>query len=184
MEKNICNNEKKYISDIIGNAYKEWGREDTIFLTASTGAGKSQFILHDFLEWQIQQTKQNRERREHRNILYLVNRKILKKQIQKDLEGRESDFFEKFRVNYNNYITIATYHNLENGIKKKGIDTIKWMKHFWCVICDECHYFYTDSNFNTETELSYLAIREVFDTKLQIYISATADKVKKIYKNI
>ena len=100
MEKNICNNEKKYISDIIGNAYKEWGREDTIFLTASTGAGKSQFILHDFLEWQIQQTKQNRERREHRNILYLVNRKILKKQIQKDLEGRESDFFEKFRVNY------------------------------------------------------------------------------------
>ena len=51
------------------------------------------------------------------------------------------------------------------------------MNLFSCVIYDECHYFYADSNFNTNTELSYSVLRKVFDNKLQIYVSATPEEM-------
>lgn len=43
---------------------------------------------------------------------------------------------------------------------------------------DECHYFYMDSDFNTYTELSYDCLRRHFCSKIQIFMSATMERVK------
>lgn len=164
----------EYISEIINDKYQQWRSNDTIFITASTGAGKSYFILHIFLKWQI---------RNEKKTLYLVNRRILAEQLKKELNQEISpELYREFgpqRGGVDNYITITTYQGIEKGlIGNDPAKEIQWLSSFDCVVCDECHYFYTDSNFNTRTELSYLAIQEVFDTKLQIYLSATPDKIK------
>lgn len=166
-----------YISEEIGEEYRGWGERDIIFITAPTGSGKSYFMLHNFLKQVIKRGWR---------MLYLVNRRILKEQLKKELEEVEDEICEEFEemgfseISIENYITILTYQNIENRLQGKECDEeIIFIKKFTCVVYDECHYFYTDANFNTSTELSYLFLRKIFDNKLQIYISATPDKIKK-----
>lgn len=64
--------EKRFVSDEIGEKYKEWKNRNIIFITSPTGSGKSYFILHIFLKWAI---------KNNMRILYLVNRRILKMQL-------------------------------------------------------------------------------------------------------
>lgn len=168
--------ERQYISDEIGNEYLKWTYGDIVFITASTGAGKSHFILNVYLDWIIQRGGR---------LLYLVNRRILREQLQNEVNTEIARVISgKYRLDTNiqNYIEITTYQALENRLKSSYYEACKClesMQKFTCVVCDECHYFYTDSNFNTGTELSLELIRELFEFKLQIYISATADPIKK-----
>ena len=171
-EEGITMNErKKYVADEIQMEYKEWKPGEIILITASTGRGKSYFILHTYLRWAIENN--------HR-ILYLVNRKILQKKLKEEL--KEIELYGEFgldSIDINQYIYIDTYQNIENSLKNFGaLEKLKWMNKFQVVVCDECHYFYTDSNFNTGTELSYLAIKEIFARKIRIFISATMEKIK------
>lgn len=165
------NERKKYVADEIKMKYKEWEPGEVIFITASTGSGKSYFILHTYLKWAIEKGYR---------LLYLVNRKILQKQLKEEL--KEIEFYEEFEldsIDINQYIYIDTYQNIENSLKNFGaLEKLKWMDKFQVVVCDECHYFYTDSNFNTGTELSYLAVKEIFARKIRIFISATMEKIK------
>ena len=39
----------KFISDVIGEEFKEWKRGDIIILAAPTGCGKSTFVLEKLL---------------------------------------------------------------------------------------------------------------------------------------
>lgn len=163
----------EYISDKIGEEYMNWEGRNIIFITAPTGTGKSYFILHIFFKWIV---------RNNLKMLYLVNRKILKEQLEEELHGEvEDEIYQEFGIKrfLPNYITITTYQSIENGLKgKKYLETNNFIQGFQCVVCDECHYFYSDSNFNTNTELSYLFLRKVFNNRIQIYISATPDKIR------
>lgn len=164
----------QYISQKIGDEYKEWSWGESIFITASAGAGKSYFILHTYLKWVIEKNWR---------VLYLVNRKILKKQLEEEAEQAFMNMGMSI-MDFSKYLSIETYQNVENGLKSADpFPTMNWMNKFQCVVCDECHYFYTDSNFNTGTELSFLAIKEMFKRKIRIYISATMDKVKQYIEN-
>ena len=69
----MMTNEKKYLADQIGEEYKSWKEGELIFIQAPTGTGKSYFILNVLLDWAVL----NRF-----SILYLVNRKVLKSQIE------------------------------------------------------------------------------------------------------
>ena len=164
----------EYVSDKIGEEYQQWGKRDIILITAPTGTGKSYFILHTFLKWIV---------KNNWKMLYLVNRKILKKQLEEELcEEVEDEIYQEFGMFgdfLERYITVSTYQSIENGLKgAKQQETIQFILGFACVVYDECHYFYSDSNFNTSTELSYLFLRKEFNNKLQIYISATPDKIR------
>ena len=172
--------ERRYISDEIGNEYLKWTYGDIVFITASTGAGKSHFILNVYLDWIIQRGER---------LLYLVNRRILREQLQNEVNTEIARVISEkngLDTNIQNYIEITTYQALENRLKSSYYEACKClgsMQKFACVVCDECHYFYTDSNFNTGTELSFALIRELFSNKLQIYISATADSIKEAMEN-
>ena len=165
---------KRYLSDVIGDGYKEWRNGDIILITAATGAGKSYFILHTYLKWAIE--KQFK-------ILYLVNRKILKEQLEDILSEINRENKREHGIcaeDISDYISIRTYQSIENKLKNFFINRVQEdLNKFACVVCDECHYFYTDSNFNTGTEVSYSIIKDLFKGKIRIYISATMDKIKK-----
>lgn len=77
----------EYISDEIGEKYLKWKERDIIFINAPTGSGKSYFMLHNFLKQVIKRGWR---------MLYLVNRRILKEQLKKELEEVEDEICEEF----------------------------------------------------------------------------------------
>lgn len=165
----------KHISDEIGQEYREWKAGDMVFIKAPTGSGKSYFILHIFLKYIIESGSK---------LLYLVNRRVLQEQLQEELDN---DIYDEViscfgrHIDLKRYIQIFTYQYLESRIKGGILHTVNELQEYSHVVCDECHYFYADSNFNTNTELSFDCIRREFDCKVQIYMSATIDGLKEAY---
>lgn len=168
-----------YISEKIGKSYEQWIEGDVILITGPTGSGKSRFIFYDLLPWAIRQG--------HR-ILYCVNRRILEKQLQKELDSEvRNELYRTFAdpmLNVENYISIETYQNIEKNIlDNKLCGVVSKLKQYDIVVYDECHYFYADSGFNTNTEISFDCLRKLFDYKIQIFISATINKMRKLIEN-
>lgn len=175
---------KRYVSEVIGSEYKKWTRTDIISITAPTGSGKSHFILYVFLKWIIEQSKLNQS---VLKILYLVNRKVLKKQLEEELNRDvEDELFDCLKGSeriLSDYITISTYQSIEKGLSgDTPWNTIQFLQKFCCVIYDEAHYFYSDSDFNTYTALSFDCLRKEFDCKLQIFMSATMKNLEEYLK--
>ena len=170
--------ERRFIADKIGEEYKKWKRGDIIFLNAPTGSGKTRFILSALLPFAINARIK---------ILYFVNRRILKSQLETIILNETStEIYAQhgyWGSNILDVITVRTYQELENRLKGKNPERIlDSMKNYGIVVCDECHYFYADSNFNTSTELSFDCIRKIFDDKIQIYMSATIENVETMIK--
>lgn len=164
----------KYVTDEIGDAYTKWSSGNIIMITAATGSGKTHFILHTLLKYAYVTKK---------HILYLVNRKILKEQLEKELSGTiENEFYSTFGYlpNINQIILITTYQNIEADLRMGR--PVDYLHEYDYCIYDECHYFYNDSNFNTYTELSFDCLRYFFDSKIQIFISATMENMQDIIK--
>lgn len=117
-----------------------------------------------------------------KKILYLVNRRILKEQIREMV----SDLPHKYYV----AIRVELYQKIEKDIKESvgsstnvpasfGFDYsgLENVSDYDCVVCDECHYFLADSNYNTNT-FSFRWIQDVFREKLCIFMSATIREMK------
>ena len=138
-----------YLAEKIGEEFKKWMPGNVILITAPTGAGKSYFIQREYLKWMIKERKGK--------ILYLVNRKILKKQME---DGLKEAFYE-----------------MREELRAMGIMVRELADNYSVVVYDECHYYSADSTFNTSTELSYNFLRQIFDRKIQIYMSATMESV-------
>ena len=172
----------KWISDDIGRKYEEWRSRDCIFISAPTGSGKTYFVLNILRPFLIQ---------ENRKVLYLVNRRILKDQIEKEIRHIQLETGD-----IRNPIQVETYQCIEKGICSseyredenatyKGFVENKAYenyKEYNYVVCDECHYFLSDSNYNANTALSFRFIQEMFGDKIRIFISATISSVKEYIK--
>lgn len=176
-------NPKKYITEEIGEEYNSWEPTDIIMITAPTGSGKTYFCLNVLL---LERAMKRGER-----ILYLVNRKILKMQLQESLKSISEEYHWNNLNDYRrveDYIEIETYQSIEKKLKFTDISKLSEVKKFFesrysIVVYDECHYFYSDSDFNTYTELSYSFLRFCFDTKIQIFMSATMENMEHIIRN-
>ena len=177
-------NEKKYIADVIQDKYTEWKPTDKIFITAPTGSGKTFFILNKLLDYLL-------ENKPNINMLYLVNRKVLKAQLLQELKDNA---FRIQRVKntavefVKSKITLMTYQEIEKELTNLTVQEIlgkmQWMqRNYQIVVYDECHYFYADSNFNTYTELAYDFLTHCFQSNIQIFMSATMERIKNIFMN-
>ncbi|SHJ99673.1 DEAD/DEAH box helicase [Hespellia stercorisuis] len=161
------------VTERIGDEYTQWSNGDIILISAPTGSGKSYFVLHVLLKYII---------RTGGKLLYLVNRKVLKKQLDAELKNKVipelSGQGNLPIAPIGNYIEIETYQSVECFVKKSAYDSIqKHFEKFSCLVCDESHYFYSDSNFNTRTELAYDCLCDQFQSKLHIYMSATMEQM-------
>lgn len=158
-----------FLSEKIGDEYEQWEAGDVILITSPTGSGKTYFMLYKLLKRAIEQGKR---------ILYFVNRRILKKQLEEELKSNvavkmNEQYGDRF-PGVQEYIKIMTYQSIEKAILKNDYDFIKRIRgNYGIVVFDECHYFYSDSDFNTYTELSYDCLRSLFVGRLQIFMSAT-----------
>lgn len=183
------------VTDEIGDKYEEWGKliceryeegnntvmgkyrnDNCVFISSPTGSGKTYFILHVLLPYVSSKG---------RKLLYLVNRKILKEQIENEFMNIP---YEQ-RCEVKNSIKIETYQAIESEIsnikhnesEKKDADyIIPQYVNYHYVVCDECHYFLADSNFNTNTILSFRFVQEQFAEKIRIFMSATINDIRSV----
>ena len=202
----------EYLADRIGEQFKEWtpvkddkSLGDTIFISSPTGSGKTHFILKVLLPYALSNGKK---------ILYLVNRTVLKEQLEKEIRGCsyalqdsiEVELYQKiegkilkleeelccseFEAGYFQALrdyNIANELNIRMPVCKKEYHVnfhkvMEYYKKFDYVICDEAHYFLMDSNYNTNTIISYRFVKELFSRKIRIYMSATIDQLKEYVK--
>ena len=147
---------KRYLSDIIGEEYQNWGSRK-IVLSAGTGAGKTTFILKKLLPYY---------KKHGRKLLILCNRQLLEEQYEASLAVMYEEYAE-----YDNVI-LHTYQHLGQADEKE----IEHLLHECYGIClDECHYFVQDSDFNQDTYRLWKVITERFYSKQMIFISATIE---------
>jgi len=166
-----------YIADKIGDEYKEWMGNvmnwdggvlhkklpPYIFISSQTGTGKTYFILEKLLPHIAMKGQK---------MLYFVNRKILKEQLEQYLRDR----FQLPR----NSITIMTYQHLEQMLLYNAFIGINELWRYSVVVCDEAHYFLADSTFNTYTNFSYNYIINQLQDKTKIFLSATISGIRKL----
>lgn len=143
-----CNKKHLYLSDLILDKYKTWNKEFIVF-DGGTGSGKSYFCIHVLGKY---------AKKHGRKILYLCNRRKLRKQVYGDIK----------RLGLQNIIYVISYQllqkNIQRGHKYPFYDYI---------IADECHYFTTDAKFNDYTDVSYNYLIDQKESVV-IWISATA----------
>lgn len=66
---------RQYISELIGEDYKQWNGGMRIVFDAGTNSGKTHFVLYTLLWWAQMRSKK---------ILYLCNREPLREQVERD----------------------------------------------------------------------------------------------------
>lgn len=147
---------KQYVSDIIKNDYEKWNTNDSIIVDCQTGQGKTYFILNTYSSYLESIGKK---------ILILSNRTKLKEELQLDA----NKMIHK-NITIKNYQSIE--HSILNGYKIDNYD---------CIVCDECHYFLSDS-WNNKTDVSWKWL--LSKNCIKIFMSATGYNVFKMVENM
>lgn len=146
----------KYIADVIPNyEIQDWKLGDKIIINAPTGSGKSYFVIN---------VLSKHAKASNNKILLLTNRKILKEQVEADI-GNDS------------YIKVINYQGLTRILKESNYN----IKKYKYVVCDECHFFFTDSYFNAETDISLEYLTNL-ENNITLFLSATCEIFKDYMK--
>ena len=120
-----------YVSDLIADSFRTWRPGERILVSAGCGTGKTSFATCQLAE---------HARKHGQSILYMSSRKALRH----SLVSRHSQRGVCYR----------TYQAIEQEL----LDSKDPLAGFSYIICDEAHYFTSDSAFNPNTEESWRAI--------------------------
>ncbi|MBP1889787.1 superfamily II DNA/RNA helicase [Clostridium moniliforme] len=174
-----------WVSDAIGEDYKKWKKGDVVKIQAQTGTGKTYFIT-GAKNFKGLIGMMNR----FEKMIYICNRIELKRQIKlellkkfnkeiiyKDDKKVDTDWLDKQCVIGN--VVITSYHAISEGkLDNIYLDKNNNLEEFDYIICDECHFFLTDSSYNNKTYLAFEElITQVHLNSIKIFISATMDEV-------
>lgn len=182
-------NRRARISELIKDDYKDWHGGMRIVFDAGTNSGKTYFILNILLPW---------AKKKHRKILYLCNRSALRDQIRRDVEklGRndvicwdydfESDQSIAVTETVNEYegtIQVENYQWLESFYTGNPDGARDYLGGFSYVVADEYHYQLTDPVINDDIDVSYKLLNKWTESKVVIFMSATAHPFFDHWKN-
>ncbi len=169
------------VTDVIGEDYKTWSKGHYA-IDAGTGTGKTTFVLEQLLPWVRMRRKAGGKK-----ILYLCNRTSLEGEIIERIKacGENATYYEEDPGSvYFDNISVFCYQWLEHVLINDSARIERIMKGCDYVVADECHYFYSDSGFNPNTDISYLYLEKVSTEKPVIYMSATANRMIEAWKNM
>lgn len=172
---------RKYVFDIIGTEYEQWGDGEKVIISTPTGSGKTTFVIKKLLKYAASRNK---------HVVYYCNRKILndqfivqsKEQIliyfqdDKDLKDEAEQYLHIFTYQYSekkkNYPNV--YISSESGEEY----TILSPDDIMYYIFDESHYFVNDALFNSNTNFWYNKFKEIlvgnsYIKSVSVFLSAT-----------
>lgn len=156
-------NFENYIPNLIEDKYQEWEVGEAIFISASTGVGKTTFILGILYHWSIQQNYE---------IALIVNRRTLRQQLWDELRMRDLE-----DGHYKVQLHLMTYQELETE-SKKAEQKRKILKRCRYIVCDECHYWLADAQFNPKVQKSFEFITGLYEHSTLIFMSATMEHIE------
>lgn len=145
-----------------------------ILLKAGTGQGKTSAIIEDLLPYAMERGER---------ILYLVNRKALKIEIRQRIKK-----YAAMHLGYAGfidcYIKVVSYQDIEQMLLGVG-RTVIGRGSYQYVVADEIHYLDSDSQFNTNTQLTFEWLMWFDANVVRIFMSATPETVENvIYQGI
>lgn len=162
----------KYISDYFKDDYIiPPGCID--LLECRTGAGKTDRIINGF---------EKEARRSNYNILMILPRKMILKQIISDKSSDDVNFSFDNGIYHIGNLTLCTYQRLYKELKKVKIrdDTILGKK-YRVIVFDEAHVILEDSEFSEAANFIIDELFDFFGTKVSYYfLSATMKYVERI----
>lgn len=176
--------DRGYVSDCITtNDVEGWTPRVPVVISAPTGSGKNRFIQTTLLKHALA----NRANGEGDRILILSNRIALSRQSKHKFAERVVEYTgaygclerldslyteegsDKLCFNFGP-VTICSYHQLW---EKRLFD----YHHYKYVVCDECHFFTSDSTFNPNTDAILRYIVDSCRRSIRVYMSATINTV-------
>lgn len=172
----VLTEKPRWISDLIGEDFKKWDN-GLVAIEATTGAGKTNFILQCLLNWCVDIMYKVRP---PYRILYLTNRNSLRAEIQTVVDiVRQGYVIEEPDIGWTcviddlEIIQVRNYQYIEKLLKENPKQAEKIMNGCRFIVCDEAHYFVDDASFNENTTLMYDALMEQANRATVIFMTAT-----------
>ena len=169
----------QWVSDSIGDDYKNWKQGDTVLISAQTGTGKTWFIKNVLLD----------NIADHERLLLVCNRTNLKRQLKKDLLKKYNEpipetlnELDDITTIHNKKVTITSYHAISNTIRngiydEHGVDCDFSLYDY--IVFDECHFIFSDGGFNNKTRFAYeKVVKQYYPHIVKIFISATMFEIR------
>lgn len=164
----------KFVSEVIGDDYKNWNRGEIVLISAQTGTGKNYFVENILMN-----------QAEGMKFLYISNRTNLKREVKIRLLQKfnlevPQEVTDLDSITTIDTITITSYHALQNSAIDEEYDRDKFdLDLYDYIICDEIHFIMTDSSFNTLNRFTYeKLITERHWQSIKIFMSATMEEIK------
>ena len=167
----------KYISEKIGDAYKEWSAKKPIIIHAPTGSGKTFFILRTLLPYAAQAKKK---------IVYICNRSALKAQVENRLHYDQTlrKYWEENVICTCSYqrFSFINFRNADERSFRIFTDERSRQREDHALlnadyyILDEAHYFLADCDFNMNVSACISRIKELQARNkdaIWVYMTAT-----------
>ncbi|WP_301107110.1 hypothetical protein [Sporosarcina sp.] len=139
------------VRELIGQGYLSWEKGEIITITAGTGKGKSDFIKKELYE---------KAKSEKEKILFFLHRSNTVNQFELELTAATKTDF----------ITLKTYQAFQASLlSEEPLDLTEYKY----IVCDEYHYFSSDSTFNKFTDIALNALLANQSKSVLILMSAT-----------
>lgn len=133
---------KTYITDIIGDSYRNWRPGDCILITNGTGSGKTYFVLNTLLRHAKAQEK---------HLVYFCNRKFPSLQVQSAVQELPFNELGEDANDLGAYLHIRTYQFADHAYDYPAIHALdengKTVKNDFEVNADEVMYYIFDKAF-------------------------------------
>ncbi len=163
--------QKIYVADVVGDEYERWYyHKNKVFLDAPMGMGKTRFITDVLFDFILR--KRNINIHHNDKLLILCNRRMLGLQYWWEMIEKRCSYHELKDV-----VEIKSYQEIAASIRGSGnVDEL--LQEYSCVVCDEVHYFYADSDFNCYGTFAVMhALLRAGICKMMIFMSATGDEI-------
>lgn len=202
----------KRVSEEIGESYKNWKEGNVILIDAQTGTGKTYFInsilakkypnkkilyicnrvnlKRQIKKELIQDSIKNDEGNlKIYNELYSENKKFYEYHYGNKMKKNISTLEQFDLINKIKNITVESYQSLSDKIIKHRFYNSKeafnsYFNFYDYLVFDECHYLYSDANFNNKTNFIFEEIFNKPSRAIKIFMSATIDDLKPHIENI
>lgn len=154
---------EQYLEDAIStDEFKKWKLGKKVLIHGTTGIGKSYFLLNCIYDSFVKAREAAIKKYPHsdfsnRKILFLTNRVALKEQLIAKYGSSVSDL-----VIFMNYQELIFRWKFYRDIPKCEM-----------IVADECHFFFSDANFSSDSDIALRYLLEDAKDKLVVYLSAT-----------
>lgn len=183
----------QWVSDVVGDSYKNWKFGDIITIDAQTGCGKTHLIT-DVLIDHCQYYGYR--------ILYICNRTNLKRMLKIDLLKRfhlsipyirdkaghttdEIDIVALDKISYIGNVMVTSYHALQHTLLDKEYGYEKDYGTWEYIVADEIQYLIHDAAYNNGCRFAYQYLLEQdHPESILICLSATMQEIKHEIKQV